>query len=162
MKDSISASITLKEDLHLISKWAYFWKMSFNLDPLKQATEIVFYKRQSNIQLPVLTFNDNILTPSDSHKNLGTILDSKRNFNNHLSEKISKANKGNGKIRRLYKCLPRVSLVNIYRAFVIAGVIHGSSRDKLYQKLCFDSLHDRRRCRKLCFYYKIQQIVHSI
>ena len=189
MKDSISASITLNEDLHLISKWAYSWKMSFNPDPSKQATEIVFSKKQSNTQLPALTFNDNILTPSDSHKHLGMILDSKLNFKKHLSEKISKANKGIGIIRRLYKFLPRASLVNIYRAFVrphldygdiiydnssnatfsqmiesvqynaalaITGAIHGSSRDKLYQELGFESLHDRRWFRKLCFYYKIR------
>ena len=51
MKDNISASIALNEDLHLISKWAYSWKMSFNPDPLKQAAEIVFPKKQSNIPL---------------------------------------------------------------------------------------------------------------
>ena len=117
------------------------------------------------------------------------ILDSKLNFKNHLSEKISKANKGIGIIRRLYNFLPRASLVNIYRAFVrphldygdiiydnssnatfsqmiesvqynaalaITGAIHGSSRDKLYQELGFESLHDRRWFRKLCFYYKIR------
>ena len=38
MKDSIAASVTLNEDLYLISKWAYSWKMSFNPDPSKQAT----------------------------------------------------------------------------------------------------------------------------
>ena len=117
------------------------------------------------------------------------ILDSKLNFKNHLSEKISKANKGIGIIRRLYNFLPRASLVNIYRAFVrshldygdiiydnssnatfsqmiesvqyktalaITGAIHGSSRDKLYQQLAFESLHDRRWFRKLCLYYKIR------
>ena len=71
MKDNISASVTLNKDLYLISKWAYSWKMSFNPDPSKQATEIVFSKKQSNIQLPPLSFNNNILTPSDSHKHLG-------------------------------------------------------------------------------------------
>ena len=52
MKDRISASITLNKDLYLISKWAYSWKMSFNPDPSKQATEIVFSKKRSDIQLP--------------------------------------------------------------------------------------------------------------
>ena len=47
--------------------------MSFNPDPSKQATEIV--------------------TPSNSYKHLVMIFDRKLNFNNHLSEKISKANK---------------------------------------------------------------------
>ena len=106
MKDRISASVTLNEDLYLISKWAYSWKMSFNPDLSKQATEIVFSKKRSDIQLPTLRFNNNILTPTKSHKHLGMILDSKLNFKNHLSEKISKANKGIGIIRRLYKFCP--------------------------------------------------------
>ena len=189
MKDRISASVTINEDLYLISKWAYSWKMSFNPDPSKQAAEIVFSKKRSDIQLPTLRFNNNTLTPTNSHKHLGMILDSKLNFKNHLSEKISKANKGIGIIRRLYNFLPRASLVNIYRAFVrphldygdiiydnssnatfsqmiesvqynaalaITGAIHGSSRDKLYQELGFESLHDRWWFRKLCFYYKIR------
>ena len=28
------------KDLKLISQWAYQWKMLFNLDPTKQATEV--------------------------------------------------------------------------------------------------------------------------
>ena len=57
MKDKISASVTLNEDLNLIYNRAYTWKMSFNSNLSKQAKEIIFSKKQSNIQLPVLTFN---------------------------------------------------------------------------------------------------------
>ena len=96
--------------------------MSFNPDPSKQAAEIVFFK------------NNNTLTPTNSHKHLGMILDSKLNFKNHLSEKISKANKGFGIIRRLYNFLPRASLVNIYRAVVRAHLDYG---DIIYDNLCF-------------------------
>ena len=60
MKDRISASVKLNEDLYLISKWAYSWKMSFNPDLSKQATEIVFSKKRYDIQLPTLRFNNNI------------------------------------------------------------------------------------------------------
>ena len=116
------------------------------------------------------------------------ILDSKLNFKCHLSEKISKANKGIGIIKRLYNFLPRATPVNIYKTFVrpnldygdviydncsnetfckmiesvqynaalsITGAIRGSSREKLYQELGFESLRDRRWYRKLCFYCKI-------
>ena len=99
MKNSINDSATLNEDLLLISKWAFSWKMSFNPYSLKQATEIVVSKKQSNIQLPSLIFNNNILTSYDSHKHLGMILDEKLNCKIHLSEKISKANKGLGVIK---------------------------------------------------------------
>ena len=98
VKDSISASVTLNEDLNLISNWAYTWKMSFNPDPSKQAKEITFSKKRSNTQLPVLIFNNSIISPSD-YKHLGMILDSKLNFKCHFREKISKANKGIGIIK---------------------------------------------------------------
>ena len=163
--------------------------MSFNPDPSKQAKEITFSTKRSNTQLPVLIFNNSIISPSDSHKHLGMILDSKLNFKCHLSKKISKANKGIGIIKRLYNFLPRATLVNIYKTFVrphldywdviydnpsnetfcqmiesvqynaalaITGAIRGSSREKLYQELGFESLRDRRWYRKLCFYYKIR------
>ena len=57
MKYSNSVSVTLNEDLNLISNWAYTWKMSFNPDPSKQAKEITFSKKRSDTQLPVLIFN---------------------------------------------------------------------------------------------------------
>ena len=53
------------------------------------------------------------------------ILDNKLNFNNHLSERISKANKGIGIIRRLCKFLQRPSLINIYKTFVSPHLDYG-------------------------------------
>ena len=53
------------------------------------------------------------------------ILDSKLNFKCHLSEKISKANKGIGIIKRLYYFLPIATLVNIYKRFVRPHLDYG-------------------------------------
>ena len=99
--------------------------MSFNPDPSKQAKEITFSKKRSNTQLPVLIFNNSIISPSDSHKHLGMILDSKLNFKCHLSDNISKANKGIGILKRLYNFLPRATLVNIYKTFVRPHLDYG-------------------------------------
>ena len=46
------------------------------------------------------------------------IPDRRLNFNHHLKEKISKANKGIGLIRRHYHNLPRKSLLIIYKSFI--------------------------------------------
>ena len=160
----------------------------FSPSPSQQAIEAVFSKKQSDIQLPTLMFNNDILTPSNSHKHRGMILDSKRNFNNHLNENISKANKGNGIIRRLFKYFPIASIINICKPFVrphldycdiisdkysnklfsqmikavqynatLSTAVHGSSREKLYLEIGFESLNDIPWRRKLCFYYKIRQ-----
>ena len=71
MKDSISATVTLNEDLNLISNWAYAWKISFNPDPRNKQKKITFSKKRCNTQLPALIFNNSIISPSDSHKHLG-------------------------------------------------------------------------------------------
>ena len=49
-----------------------------------------------------------------------------------------------------------IESVQYNAALAITGAILGCSRDKLYQELGFESLHDRRWFRKLCFYYKIR------
>ena len=45
-------------------------------------------------------------------------LDEKLNFNHHINEKIAKANKGTGIIRKLVHVLPRQSLITIYESFI--------------------------------------------
>ena len=41
-------------------------------------------------------------------------------------------------------------------ALAITGAIRGTSREKLYQELGFEHLHDRRWFRRLCLFYKIK------
>ena len=48
VKDPFISAADLNHDLDLIQKWAFQWKMEFNPDPLKQATEMIFScKRKS-------------------------------------------------------------------------------------------------------------------
>ena len=41
--DIDNAHIILKKDLETISAWAKKWKMQFNPDPTKPATEVIFF-----------------------------------------------------------------------------------------------------------------------
>ena len=125
LKDNDRDSAILSEDLNLTSNWAFRWKMSFNPHPSKQAKEIVFSKKRCVTQLPVLMFNNNVISSTDSHKYLGMILDSKLSFINHMKENISIANKGIGIIRLLYNFLPRFTLINIYKAYVSPHLDYG-------------------------------------
>ena len=47
----ISAS-ELNHDLDVINKWAYQWKLEFNPDPLKQATEVLFSCKKIFLTIP--------------------------------------------------------------------------------------------------------------
>ena len=55
---------------------------------------------------------------STSQKDLGIHLDEKLDLNAHIKEKISKANGGIGKIKKLQSKLPRNAVLTIYKYFV--------------------------------------------
>ena len=47
----------LNEDLYRINKWAHQWKMSFNSDPNKSATEVIFSRKSVQFPHPAIYFN---------------------------------------------------------------------------------------------------------
>ena len=102
VKDPIRSGAELNNDLKIIQKWAYDWKMSFNPDPNKQATEVLFSKKRSNVLHPDLEFNGLKIPRISSQKHLGMILDEKLSFNEHISVKLSIAKKSVGILRKLF------------------------------------------------------------
>ena len=92
----------LNNDLNTVKNWAFQWKMTFNPDPNKQATEVKFSHKIKLVSHPSLYFNNSLVSVQPSQKHLGLILDDKLSFEQHLNEKISKANKGIRIIKRLY------------------------------------------------------------
>ena len=52
IKDPDISALELNHDLHLISQWAYQWKMSFNPDHTKQAVQVVFTRKSKQIDHP--------------------------------------------------------------------------------------------------------------
>ena len=97
----------LNDDLLKIYKWAYQWKMSFNPDPNKTATEVIFSHKSIQHPHPAIYFNNFPISNKPCTKHLGMFLDSKLNFNTHINDKICKANKGIGMIRKLNSDLSR-------------------------------------------------------
>ena len=87
--------------------------MSFNPDPGKQAIEVIFSRKRSEHRHPLIIFNNLPIDSVAVHKHLGLFLDSQLNFKDHIKEKISKANKGIGVIKKLSYYLPRNSLLTI-------------------------------------------------
>ena len=47
VKDPIISANELNHDLEKINKWAYQWKLQFNPDPTKQATELLFFQKEA-------------------------------------------------------------------------------------------------------------------
>ena len=197
--DPLLSANELNRDLNIINQWAYQWKMEFNPDPSKQATEVLFSCKQKSPNHPPIFFNGTIVPKVNEQKHLGLILDSKLSFERHLNEKIIKVKKGIGIIKYLSKFLPLKTLDQMYKTLVrshldycdiiyhiptsnrqltlgvtlnslmekveriqyqaslaITGTWHGSNRAKLYEELGWESLSDRRWCRRILQIYKIK------
>ena len=185
--DPVICYSTLKRDLQTISNWAETWKMQFNPDPTKPATEVVFSHKKKKFSHPHIIFNSVPVKTEDYTEHLGVFLDSKLNFNKHISEKLKIANKGisllkflstftnRNTLNMLYKMHVRSHLdygdiifhdqlscnTNIlekiqYKAgLIVSGCWKGTNKLKLYTELGWESLANRRHCRRLCLYYKI-------
>ena len=54
INDPLSTANNLNHDLCIIQDWAYQWKMSFNPDPVKQATEVLFSCKKKQVVHPTL------------------------------------------------------------------------------------------------------------
>ena len=118
VKDPVISADNLNHDLNIIQLWAHQWKMEFNPDPTKQATEVLFSCKKSNPNHPQLIFNGTIVEKVNDQKHLGLILDSSLSFEKHLNEKMIKAKKHIGIIKHLSNFLPLKTLDQMYKALV--------------------------------------------
>ena len=76
--------------------------MLLNTDPIKQVIEVCFsHKRDKLVCLP-LNFNNNDVQAPSRQKHLGSLLDSKRNFNKHVNNKTNKCNKSKGYMKNFF------------------------------------------------------------
>ena len=63
--------------LNKIKNWALQWKMNFNLDPSKQAQEVIFSKKLQKTNHNQVYFNHNSFKQVPSQKHLGIYLGTK-------------------------------------------------------------------------------------
>ena len=115
VRDINTSAALLNNDLRKISIWAFQWKMSFNLDPSKQAQEVIFSRKHQKISHPSIYFNNNPIESVSSQKHLGMILDPKLNFQAPIKNMLTKVNKTIGLLRKLQNILPRGSLLTIFK-----------------------------------------------
>ena len=119
------SSNELNSDFKRINNLAFHWKMSFNPDPLKQATEVRFSKKSNVIDHPDLVLNNNILLKASPKEHLGLMLDDKHNFKKHIDKKLCKAKKGIRILRKLYHFIPKLTLLRIYKTFIRTHLDYG-------------------------------------
>ena len=117
IKDPQLSASDLNHDLEGISQWEYQWKMAFNPDPTKQATEILFLCKKKEMGHPELTFNGARVARVKEHKHLSLILEPNLSFEKHFYEMV-KAKKEIGIIKHLNRFLPFKTRNQMYKALV--------------------------------------------
>ena len=115
VKDKNESADVLNNELLLISKWAYDWKMLFNPDPKKPTQEVIFSRKKQSQSHPTISLNNIHVERAFYQKHLGIILDEKLNFKQHIDNAILKIDKGISVIKKLRHGLPIKSLITIYR-----------------------------------------------
>ena len=138
----------LNHDLNVIYQWAYQWKLEFNPDPTKQATEVLFSCKIFSPNHPHLIFNGTVVAKMNEQKHLGLILDSKLSFEKHLNEKMIKAKKNLGIMKHLSKFLPIKTLDQMYKALVrphldYCDIIYHKPSTQSQLGVVLDSLMDK-------------------
>ena len=94
VQDPNFAASDMNHDLDHIALWAHDWRMSFNPDPRKQALELIFSKKKSKTNHPIILFDAPPVSTVDQHKHLGILLDSKLSFSAHIQAAINKSREG--------------------------------------------------------------------
>ena len=112
--------------------------MRFNLNPKKQAQEVIFSRKSSNIYHPPLYFHQNLVKSSSAHKHLGMVLDTKLDFSLHMKNVQNKVNKTTGLLRKLQGTLSRTSLIAIFKSFMRPHLDYG---DTIYDRADNTSFH---------------------
>ena len=119
VKDPTISASDLNDNLNIIFQWAHQWKMEFNPDPTKQATEVLFCCKKYSPNHPKLIFNGTDVAKVNRQKHLGLILQNSRlTFERHINEKIIKAKKNLVIIKYLSNFLHLKTLDQMYKALV--------------------------------------------
>ena len=113
--------------------------MSFNPDPSKQAQEVIFSRLIKKPCHPELILNNNHVIQTSYQEHLGLILDEKFNFGEHLRYIANKVNTSIGLLHKFQKCLPRRSLVTIYKSFIRPHLDYG---DVIFHQVYSKSFHE--------------------
>ncbi|KAK2568354.1 RNA-directed DNA polymerase from mobile element jockey [Acropora cervicornis] len=133
--------LALQEDLDKLSQWSYKWQMSFNVSKCKSLS----ITRKRNPYLHQYTMNGQELESVKSHPYLGVELTQSLNWNNHINNITTKANRSLGFIKRNLKRCPEQIKDQAYKSLVRPHVEYASSVWSPHQKYQVDKLEKVQR-----------------
>ena len=113
---------TLQADLDELQTWSTKWLLKFHPDKCKTMT--VTRKKEPEARSYVMKKKvdgaevEHVLTKVDSEKDLGIKVDAKLSFEQHINDKVNKANQMMGLVRRSFIYLDKENFRWLYKAIV--------------------------------------------
>lgn len=108
----------LQEDIYEMRKWSDIWLLEFHPDKCHHMT----IGRHGNVGCREGRYKmfceKDYMDKTDCEKDLGVVIDTKLSFENHLAEKINKASKIVGLIRRTFENLDQDMFKTLYVSLV--------------------------------------------
>ena len=159
--------------------------MVFNPDITKQSIEEISSVKKKKSEHPKLLFNSIPVSRKDNTRHLAVYLDGGLTFSKHIREAVIKATKVVSLLKYLSKYVSKkvldlsyklyvrphldygdvifnnqwtelMNLIEQYKAaLIVSGCWQGTNREKLYDELGWESLSERRWCRRMTMFYKI-------
>ena len=132
----------LQEDIKAMQLWSEKWLLCFHPDRCK-----CMRIGNSDIDLYAYRLNDNgkAMEFSKSEKDIGVIIDSKLTFENHINEKVNKANSIMGVIRRTFEFLDIKTFRLLYTSLVRPHIEYANQVWNPYLKKHIDMLENVQR-----------------
>ena len=118
VQDITLSAKKLTDDLKKINKWVFQFKIRFNPESNKQTQEVIFSRKLNKPNHPSLNFKIVVVIQSSAHKHQGIILDTKLDFQELLTDKLSNISKTIGLLRKLHKILTRIPLLTVCKSFI--------------------------------------------
>ena len=137
----------LQSDIDTIMKWSDKWLLRFNKEKCKLLSVNGSISRNYYINTSDASYKLDIVS---SEKDIGVTFDSSLEFDQHISEKINKANSLCAMIRRSYKFLNCKMFLPSYKALVRSHLEYGNSVWSPYKMKYIDAIERvQRRATKM-------------
>ena len=139
----------LQKDLNQLDTWSKDWLLKFHPQKCKF---MKIGKDEKNINY---TLKDQKLQKVMEEKDIGVIIDDQLEFESHISEKINKANKMFGLLRRSFNCLDIKNFTCLYKTMVRTHLDYASSVWSPYKIKHIEMIENvQRRCTRQLPYLK--------
>ena len=132
---------TLQRDLNRLTEWSETWLLRFHPEKCKQ-----MHIGRHNPD-PEYTFKllNKTLELVEQEKDIGVVIDSNLSFDNHISEKVKKANSMFAIIRRIFYHLDEKTFTPLYKSLVRVHLDYASSVWAPYKAKYIDQIEGVQR-----------------